>query len=212
MPRPKQFGAVLLIVLVATSGCLNLVTGGTTTFEASQATVSDATLDQTGYEQGDTQTENVTRSVSAAGQERTVKVSNHIAQYHRNLSLGPLGEREFARFIVLSTPAVEVAGQTFNPVGDWSEKRIVQELSAQYSGVQGVSHVNNRSVRALGEERTVGKFSGQATVADGLEIDVLIHVTKFRHGDDFVVGVGIHPKQLPGEQSRVDEMFRGLDH
>lgn len=206
------FGVVLFAMLVASSGCLGILTDGTATFEASQATVADGTLDETGYELSQQKTQNVSRSFTVAGQDRTVRVVNHLVEYQRNVSLGPLGSAELARFVVFSTPAVEVAGQTLNPVGDWSEKRLVRKLSSQYSGLSDVSHVNNRSVRILGEERTVGKFSGRATVLDDREIDVLIHVTKFPHGDDFVVAIGVHPERLPDEQQRVDSQFRGVEH
>ncbi len=212
MTRRRRLGAVLFAVLILTSGCLSLVTGGTAQFDSSPATVSESALSETGYSESARSSENVTRNFTVAGQERTVQVTNHVAQYERNVSLGPLGEYELARFVAFSTPAVEIAGQTFNPVADWSERRIVRELSAEYSGLSDVTHVNNRSVQSLGEGRSVAKFSGRATVMAGQEVDVVLHVTKFRHGDDFVLAVGIHPQQLPDEQVRVNELFRGLQH
>ena len=212
MTRRRRLGTVLLVALVLTSGCLSVVTGGTATFTSEPATVSEPTLEGTGYSLDRRTTMNESRNFSVAGQERTVRVSSHLAQYHRNVSLGPLGEYELARFVVLSTPAVDVLGRTFNPVGDWSERRIVRQLSSQYDGLSDVSHVNNRSVRVLGESRSVSKFSGRATAVGGQKIDVVLHVTKFRHGDDFVLAVGIHPARLPDEQGRVDELLRGVEH
>ena len=205
-------GVLCLALLVASSGCLNLVTGGTASFEASPATVEEATLDETGYALANQSEQRINRTFQVAGQERTVRVTNHLAQYERNVSLGPLGERDLARFVVLTTPAVEIAGQTFNPVGQWSEKRIVEQLSSRYSGIQGVSHRGNRTVDALGSARTVETFTAKATVGGGQQIDIVVHVAKFRHGDDFVVAVGVHPERLDGEGERVDAMIGGLQH
>lgn len=212
MNRTTSVALVVLAVLVATTGCLQFVTGGTATFAASQASVSDGALDETGYELANATTDNVSRTFEVAGQERDVRVTNHVVRYDRNVSVDPLGERDLARFVLLSTPAVEVAGQTFNPVGDWSERRLVNELASQYSGLSDVSHEDNRTVRALGSERTVETFTAGATVAGEREIDVRLHVAKFRHGDDFVVALGVHPERLPDERERVDALVRGIDH
>lgn len=201
-----------LAVLLTTSGCLSIVTGETLEYEAAPGEVSESALDDTAYEFDGQETQTVTRNYSAAGQERTVEVTNYATRYQRAVELGPLGEQELARFVVFTTPAVEVAGQTFNPVGDWSERRLVERLSSEYEGLQDVSHVNNRTVRSLGEDRRVAKFSGEATVLGDRTVDVYVHVTKFRHGDDFVVAVGVHPERLPDEQDRVDDLIRGIDH
>lgn len=210
MTRSNAIGTALLVALVATSGCLGLLTGDAS-FEASPASVGDAALEETGYELSDNRTQNLSRNVSAAGQEREVTVVNHLATYNRNVSFGPLGEQEVARFALLSTPAVEIGGRTLNPVGDWSERRIVERLSSQYSGLNDVSHQDNRTVAALGEDRTVERFTGTARI-QGQRIDVTLHVTKFQHGEDFVVAVGIHPEQLPDEQDRVDTLLSGVEH
>lgn len=212
MHRTTTAGLVLLALLAASGGCLDLATGGTTSFEASQASVSDAALDETDYELANATTDNVSRTFEVAGQERDVRVTNHVTTYERTVSMGPLGEGNLARFVAFSTPAVEIAGQTFNPVGEWSERRIVTELSSQYSGLDGVSHAGNRTVTALDGERTVEEFTGRATVAGGQEVDVVLHVTKFRHGEDFVVAVGIYPERLSGEQAKTDALIGGLDH
>lgn len=211
MNRRTRFVVVLLVLVVVTSGCVDLVMGNTPTFESSEATVSEAALEESGYQHSNSDTQNVTRNVSAVGQERDVRVVNHVTQYNRTLSLGPLGEQEVGRFVVFTTPAVEMAGQTFNPVEDWSERRVLGEVATEYAEIEDISHVDTRTVSALGSERSVEKFSGVTTVG-GNEIEVYIHVTKFRHGDDFVVAIGVHPQQVPDEQDRLDAMLRGVQH
>jgi len=201
----------LLAVLVATAGCVDLVMGNTPTFESAEANVSDGALEESGYEFAGSDTQNLTRNVSAAGQERTVRVSNHVTEYNRSLSLGPFGERELGRFVVFTTPEIEMAGQTMNPAADWSERRVLTEVAQQYASLTDISHVDNRSLAILGEARTVEQFAGTTTVGND-EIDVFIHVTKFTHDGDVVVGIGVHPQQLPDEQDRQDDMFSGIQH
>lgn len=201
----------MLAVLVATAGCVDLVMGNTPTFESAEANVSDGALEESGYEFAGSDTQNLTRNVSAAGQERTVRVSNHVTEYNRSLSLGPFGERELGRFVVFTTPEIEMAGQTMNPAADWSERRVLTEVAQQYASLTDISHVDNRSLAILGEARTVEQFAGTTTVGND-EIDVFIHVTKFTHDGDVVVGIGVHPQQLPDEQDRQDDMFSGIQH
>lgn len=193
------------------TGCVDLVMGDTPTFESSEATVSESAIEESGYQLSSSDTQTITRNVSAVGQERTVRVRNHVSEYNRSMSLGPLGDRELGRFVVFTTPEIEIAGQTMNPAADWSERRVLTEVASQYAGLDDVSHEGNRTVSMLGSERSVEQFSAATTIG-GEEIDVFVHVTKFRHEGDVVVGLGVHPEQLPDEQDRHDVMFSGLQH
>jgi len=104
-----------------------------------------------------------------------------------------------------------MAGQTMNPAADWSERRVLTEVAQQYASLTDISHVDNRSLAILGEARTVEQFAGTTTVGND-EIDVFIHVTKFTHDGDVVVGIGVHPSSFPDEQDRQDDMFSGIQH
>lgn len=211
MNRRKTLGVALLALLVATAGCVDLVMGNTPTFASSEANVSDGALEDSGYELSSSDTQNVTRNVSVAGQERTVRVTNHVTEYNRSLSLGPFGDAELGRFVLFTTPEIQIAGQTMNPAADWSERRVLTEVAQRYASLNDVSHEENRSVAILGEARTVEQFAGTTTVG-GDEIDVVVHVTKFTHEGDVVVGIGIHPQELPDEEDRQDDLFSGVQH
>jgi hypothetical protein len=202
--------ALALCVLLVTAGCLG-GSGGTLSFDSSPTTVDEAVLSETGYELTRNETYHRQQNVTAAGQTASVNVTNHLRQYDHTLDLGVLGEKRFATFVVLTTPAVEVAGQTFNPVGDWSNERLATQLVEQYQGVDDLQGLTNRSVRSLGEDRTVSKFEATSEF-EGVEVTVLVHVASFEHGDDYVVVMAVHPKQIPGEQDRVDTLLRGLSH
>lgn len=211
MNRRRAVVVALLALVVATSGCVDLVMGDTPTFESSEANVSEAAIEESGYQQSASDTQNVTRNVSAAGQERTVRVTNHVTQYNRSLSLGPFGDQELGRFVVFTTPTVDIAGQTMNPATDWSERRVLEEVATRYAELDDISHEGNRTMSILGAERSVEQFSAVTTIG-GSQIDVFVHVTKFQHEGDVVVGIGVHPQQLPDEQDRQDVMFGGIRH
>ncbi|MDG5776259.1 DUF6517 family protein [Haloarculaceae archaeon H-GB2-1] len=202
--------ALALCALLVTSGCLG-ANGGQLTFSSSPTTVEETVLSETGYELTKNRTFHRQQNVTAAGQTVTVNVTNHQRQYDHTIDLGMFGEKRFATFVVLTTPAVDVAGQTLNPVGDWSNRRLVRELIQQYKGVSNVEHVTNRTVRSLGEDRTVNKFEADSSF-EGIDMTVFVHVTSFKHGDDYVIAVAIHPKQIESEQDRVDKLLRGLNH
>ncbi|WP_276272184.1 DUF6517 family protein [Haloarcula litorea] len=202
--------SALVALLVVSSGCVGLVTGDTVTFESAPTSIDDGTLSETGYEQSNSTTQNITRTVSVAGQERTIRVVNHVDQYRRSIDLGPIGELPLARFVVVSTPGATVAGQTLNPAADWSNRRVVEQLAGRTGQIDDVGFEENRTVRSLGEDRTVGMFSGTTTV-QGQEIDVTLHVASFEHEGDVLLVFAVHPEQVD-ERARVDAMFGGIQH
>lgn len=200
----------LVAILVASSGCVSVLSGGTTTFESSPATVSDATLQETGYTAETNETETLEENVTVLGRERTVRVVNHVSVYDKEVSLGTFGEIEGARFAVITTPDATALGQSLNPLADLSERELVDRFSGRYGGVSNVSHVNNRTVQSLGESRDVEKFTGTVERA-GIPFQVAVHVTKFQHDGDWVVAAAVAGQRLD-EQGNVDELLRSLHH
>jgi hypothetical protein len=74
-----------------------------------------------------------------------------------------------------------------------------------------VERVSSRQITVLGKETTVTKYAAKTTV-QGREVDVYVHVTKLQHESDFIVALGIYPRQLDGEQSNILEMMRAIEH
>lgn len=209
--RPSTV-AILLAVLVVTSGCVGVLTGSKAlTFSAEAAKVPQSTASDVGYKLTDTTSKVITRNYSAAGQERTVKVTNKIATYEKRVDFGPLGSQRLAVFAAISTPAVEIAGQTFNPIADYNNAELVSMLSSQYESISNVRQVSSQNITVLGTETRVSKFAATATFS-GAQIDVNIHVTKIRDGDDFVVLVGIYPQQKSGEQANILKLMKAVNH
>lgn len=208
----RQLAAALLVVLMVSTGCIGFLTGSSAlTFAADDVRVSEQALSDTGYEQSRDTSQNVTRTFEAAGETRNVTVTNHVAEYQRSVSL--LGNSQpYARATVIASPEVEVAGQTFNPLSDLSNRDLAEQLQSEYETVQNVQFESNRTVTVLGDEVTVSKFSAEATTEAGQSVDVYVHVTKTQDGEDFVVGVAVYPQQLDGEQAAVDTLLSGIQH
>lgn len=202
--------AVALTML--TAGCGFLLGNEALSFAADPVTVADGTVSDTGYEETNVTAENVTQNVTVADQTRTVRIVNHLAQYERGVQLPAIeGSQPAAVVLALSSPEVEVAGQTLNPISGLDERAVVGKFSSSYEGLSVGQQVENRTVQGLGGERTLTKFEGAATLA-GTERDVYVHVTKFKHGDDFVTAVAIYPQSLPDEEETVVTLIEGFEH
>ena len=198
--------------LTLSAGCIGVLTGSEPlTFEASRATVSSAALEATGYEEDEVTSETVTRSFSAAGQTREVEVTNRIATYDRSIDFGALGSQEIAVFAVLSTPQVSVLNQTFNPVGEMSNRELLGELQSRYQGFAVGDSVGTSSASVLGETVEIEQFEATATF-QGQEIDLYVHITTVAHEEDYVVPVAVYPRHLPDEEQRVFRLYAGLSH
>jgi len=208
----RQLAVALLVVLVVSSGCIGFLTGQSAlTFAANDVSVSEQARSDTGYEQAVDDTQVVNRTFSVGGQSRNVSVTNHVAEYQRSVSL--LGNSQpLARMTVVSSPAVAVAGQTFNPLGDRTDRELAQQLQSEYRTVRNVQFEGDRTETVLDEEATVSEFSAEAETRAGQSVDVYLHIVKTRDGDDFVVGIAVYPQRLDGEQQAVDTLLSGIEH
>ena len=203
--------AVALAALIATSGCLGILGGDGLSFSASQATVSDDALQETGYEEVSVNESEVTREFSAGGQSRNVTVTNWVAMYERTVDVPVLGEQRAAVFGAFASSEVSVAGQSFNPIDDYSERDLAALAQQQYDGLSIGQTADTREMTVLNKSTTVTKFEGTADIS-GQSIDVYVHVTKVKHDGDYVVAVAVYPQDLDGEQERVDALLDGLEH
>lgn len=209
----RRFLAVALVAVLLTSGCLGFITGTQAkTFESKPVSVSDSARSQAGYQEVRVEAQTHERTFSAAGQSRTVKVTNHLAEYSRSAQVPVLADQEVARFTVLSTPKVTVLDRAFNPIAGKSNRQLAQRLQEKYETISDVQLVGNRTVTALGSGRSVSKFTATATTVAGKETDVVLHVASFPHGEDIIVAVAVYPKQLDGEQAKVDTLISGIQH
>lgn len=210
----RSIAALTLVLIVSTAGCVGVLTGNEPlTVESDSVSVSSAAQNDAGYEEVRSTTDELTREVAAAGQTRDVVVTNHISEYARSVEVGPIGTGEFARFAVVSTPAVELFGQTFNPVGEMTNRELAEMAQNQYQDFENLQTAGERRVTLLGTAATVSTFTADAALrGTGQTVELTLHVTRLRDGDDFIVVVAAHPTLVPGEADRVDTMLGGVQH
>lgn len=209
--RRQTLAAVAVAGLMTTAGCGFLLGTESLSFTASEATVSGASLEDTGYEETNVTERNVTREPTVAGQTREVVVTNWLAQYERQVGLERFGEQRAAVFVAFSSPQIEVAGQTLNPLSELSEKDILTRFETGYEGISVGNQTGSQNVSVLGTDRSVKQFEGTATLA-GQEVDVVIHAGKFKHGSDYIGVVAIYPERAIGEEDDVVTLLNGLEH
>lgn len=198
--------------ITATAGCLDVLTGEEPLeFSAEPATVPDSALEETGYELVQTESPTISQEFTVAGQTRTVEVTNQVATYDKSVSLGPLGSVQAALFAVLSTPQVEIAGRTFNPIDEMSNRQLLKQIASQYDGLSVGENVDSEEIEQLGKTTTVEKYEATATVEDR-EVPIYLLLTRLQHGDDFVVTVGGYPQQLSGEESKQYTLMQTVEH
>lgn len=190
-------------------GCTDLITGDEERFEADTAVVADQTQSETDYREQRVEDMVVERDYDRV--DKTVVVVNRLAEYSKQVSIGPLGG-ELARFTVLATPKVEVGPiGPLNPIKDMDEEEIAERLQAEYDDVDNIEKVDERDVTILGDTVSVSKFSAEARTQGGQNVDVFIHIGRVENGDDFVLTVGVHPQDLD-EQGNIDAMIGGVEH
>lgn len=211
MDRRRSAALVAVAGIALLAGCGFITGSESLAFSASPATPSDDAVSETGYEEQTVEEQVVTRNFTVADQTRSVEVTNQLAQYERQVDLGPLGSQRAAVFVTFASPEVSVAGQTFNPIADMSEREILMQFESQYESIEVGEEVDRQNVSTLGQSTELRQFDGTATLA-GSEVDVYIHATKFQHEGDYVVAVGIYPQLLDGEAENIVTLTESLEH
>jgi len=212
MTSRQRTVAALLTVLVVTSGCIGFLTGEEAiTVEAEKAVTDQAVAEDGGYELNQSETIAIERNLTFAGVTRQVRVTNWVTTYDKAVEIPLFGRLRLGMFGVISTPAVEIAGEPRNPIGDYDNDQLVALFESRYQQISDVERVSSRQLTVLGKETTVTKYAATTTI-QGQEVDVYVHVTKLQHESDFIVALGIYPRQLDGEQDNVLEMMRAIEH
>jgi len=120
-----------------------------------------------------------------------------------------LGEHTF---VTVSTPGIEVAGRSLNPLEGLAADELLEELLDQSNqDVEDVSHEETVTLEILGEDRDVERFTGRAGgTGDGARVSLT--VTSFGHEDDFVVLLGAHLESFEAEADNVETLMASVDH
>jgi hypothetical protein len=198
--------------LTATSGCLEFALGtAPLEAEAARVTVADRALAETGYEVSRSDRTERTYTATVAGRPREIEATCHVSEYRKRLSVGTLEEEYLGTFGVISAPRTELFGRTSHPLDDVDDRRSAADLQSEYDRFEAVERVGTDVVRVLGDRRAAAVYRAEAG-RSGESIDLTIHVLSLDHGEDHLVGAGVHPTSLSGERRRILTLFEHLEH
>lgn len=211
LTRRAMLGGVAA-ALTATAGCVGVLTGDEPLeFTAEPVTVSASALDSTGYELDAEESPTIDEEFTVAGQTREVTVTNRLTSYVKSVDFGPVGSIEAAMFAVFSTPQIEIASKTFNPIGEMSNRQLLEQMASQYDGLSIGDSVDTRDVSMLGQTVTVERYEATTTYQDQ-EVPIYLLLTRVQHDEDFVVTVGGYPRRVSGEESNVYTLIENVEH
>ncbi|GAB7093202.1 hypothetical protein JCM30237_03540 [Halolamina litorea] len=179
---------------------------GTTSFSAEFAETDPG---DTGYEQTGQREPTMTRTV--AGQE--VNITNTVTEYRKEMELSFFGgSSDIGVFAAFTSPQVEVAGQSLNPISNISNRELIERFQQRFDSMSNVERESEEEVESLGSARTVTKFSAIVSV-EGNEVPVFVLLANFNHEGDAVVPMGIFPQEREDEEGpNVRQLMANLTH
>jgi hypothetical protein len=210
-PNRRQFlAATAGASLAATAGCLGLLSDATT-FEAQQAATAEAVASERNYVKQEPRELRAERTFSVADREQTVTVVNWVTEYYKTIDVGPLSGQRAGVFAAVSTPQVEILGESFNPLAEASPRDIIGRFQQQYEGMTVGDRIGQTTLGALGGSALVSTFEGSATM-QGQQVDTNFVVSEsVENAGDHVVSLAVFPRELD-EQGNIHAMIENLEH
>lgn len=208
--RSRLTFTLAVVVAVVLAGC----TGTLFATESTPATIPAAAYEPVGYVHGNTTAVPLTYTVGAAGITRNVTVTSWLSGYSRTT-----GENQTAALLVLSTPDVEVAGESVNPFGRMSDGVLLERvlnatsgynISDRMSDVGELRRVGASDKTVLETPATVTTYTGTALIEER-RVTALVHIVTVAHGDDVIVGIALHPESMD-ETATVQQLFERIEH
>jgi hypothetical protein len=217
-------GALLLVALAATAGCLSPALG----VSAAPAGVPNETLDAAGFVGPAPRPVNVSVPVGVGPAVVNANVTSHVVVYadadsavFANATALPGGDASAppanatpTTLVVLSTPGFRTAGVTLNPLTRRPDPAMVERVADLLADVPGapaatvsgeVTAVERRDLTVLGRPTRVTTYAGNRTGATRLTLATV------EHGCDVLVLVGTHDGDGAAADRLVDLMAH-VDH
>lgn len=188
--RPLSVAVVLVL-----AGC----SGTLVEFTASPATIPEPALAPQGYVHGNTTALPITYRVGAPGFSQDVTAETWVSGYSKTTA-----ENQTAVLVLYSSPDVEVANTSVNPLRQLSNRELVQFVLDRTTdlrvlgGVDDVTdlrEVGARNVTVLGAPTQLVSYAGTAEL-EGRSVAIVVNVAVVDHEGDVVVALGIHEAAL----------------
>jgi hypothetical protein len=189
------------IGLASLSGCLGAA--GFDEYASDPATIESSVLDETGYERVEADEIVSEEELSYLLFDETIEVRSHLTEYEKAIDMGPLGTRQTAGFLLLTSPQISAAGREFNPVEGMDAEELIGLVDDNYDGVSNLTRDRDETVTVLDQETTRSTFAGDGEFS-GFEIPVTLLATEpVEIDDDFLATVAIYPEHASGEVEHV---------
>lgn len=211
MKRRSLLAGTAAAGIVGLSGCLSTVLGGLTSLESTPAGVRQSALESTGYESTGVEAIVTEEEVNVAGQSEVIAVTSYLTEYEKTIGIEAIAEQAVATFAILSTPKLDVFGQTLNPVEEMSPRELVDLIADNYDNLSGIEHDTDKTVTVLEQSIIQSRFTAQASLS-GVPIDLNLHVTEaVERGEDLLVTVGVYPRQFQtAEAANIRELAESV--
>lgn len=197
---------VVVVILVLTAGCSSLLGGdGPISFSAEKAEVPDATLSDEGYEEEQSRSVELNRTVTLQDEERRLEITNQLEVYQQTVL-----DQAVAFVVVFSTPKAEVLNQPLNPLGTMDEETLLKRIASERNEVSDLEKTGSFDITILDSDATVSTYDATAQV-NGEETDVTLHITRVDHEDDFIIAVGGYPDGYDGEEE-ISRLMASIEH
>lgn len=196
MKRRTLLAGTAAAGLAGLSGCIGPLLRTVTSLESTPGAIRRDALDETDYEQVGIEEIVTEREVGAAGYAETITVTSHLTNYEKQVGIEAIAEQPTATIALFSTPKLEVAGRTLNPVADMSTREIVELVGDNYDNIDNIEEDAEETVTILDQSVTKTRFVADATFA-GFDIELDLHVTEaVSRGSDLIVVLGVYPRRL----------------
>lgn len=207
---------VAFVVLLVLAGCGG--SGGGREPEPFTATASKATVNQdavaaAGYDHQRTEPGhyNTSGQLAVSGDvqmnlQYNINATTWRAVYRHSGTTPP------SVFAVYSVPEVDPdkVSATINPLRGRSSVELVSLAQSRYVDMGDLRHVGNTTVMMLGTETTVSTYAATASVADDT-VDVSLHMAMVKHDGDYVIAVGVHPREANARQTIIS-LIEAIEH
>jgi len=197
-------------VLVVTAGCA----GSLVEVTASPATIPDSALTLTEYRHQNTTQVPISYPMGMGGLSQAFTVQTWLSAYAPETM-----EETLAVLVVYSSPDVEVAGASLNPLAQLSNRELtrfvleqvaVAQVLGGVSGASGLREVGARNLTVLGSTAELVSYAGVAEV-ERQNVSVTINVVSVRHGSDVIVAVGVHQAEESATRTQA-ALARTIEH
>lgn len=200
----KKLIIIATVLMIVLSGCV----GNITQYEASKASVSNETLNTTGFELVDTQDVYYNDTINVSEQQVNISVLSYATIYEKE-NEGDLVPR--SAYASLSTPSVSPGGIELNPTVTNPTDEIIKEINKRnedfrFNIDKKVGEIN--LTHDYNNNTTVEKYEAKIDVKEAdATVDAYIYSGVVSSSDSVIVMAGMIPTAVDDQESEEQKIL-----